>query len=201
MNFGRLEVSGSALLAAALLYYLDKDGVVPWIFLSCLLHECGHWWAIRMLGGKVVKLRLTCAGAELKLSAARPLSPGQMVLSALAGPGVNLLLAWAGILFAQRGMGEKLYFFAGLNLGLACFNLLPAGWLDGGRALENLLALLGGRRLGQRMTKICSAGVIALLLLSGAYLLWESEGRNFTLLIAGLWMAGAAQREQAAGVF
>lgn len=201
MSLGRLEISAGALFALALLYYLDRDGILPCVLLSCALHELGHWWAIRVLGGGVAKLRLSCAGAELRLSRARILSPGKMALAALAGPAVNLLLAWVGINLAQRGLGEKLYFLAGLNLGLACFNLLPAGWLDGGRAVENLLSMVGSRELGRQVTELCSAGVVTFLLLAGAALLWQSEGRNFTVLIAGLWMAGNLRQERQAGTF
>ncbi|WP_251446411.1 site-2 protease family protein [Vermiculatibacterium agrestimuris] len=196
MSWGRVEISGGALLAAALLYYLDSGGIFLWALLACALHELGHWWAIRALGGRIRYLRLSCAGAELRLSAARPLPPGKMLLAALAGPGMNLLLAMGSAGLARHGAGERLYLFAGLNLGLTLFNLLPAGWLDGGRALENLLALLGREELGRRSAEICSIIVALLLLGAGCFLLWESGGQNFTLLIAGLWMTQAARREQ-----
>ena len=199
MTFGRVEISGGALLAAALLLYLDRSGVWSWALLACVLHELGHWWAIHALGGRVACLRLTCAGAELRMSVARPLSPGRMVLAALAGPGMNLLAALAGIALARRGIGERLYLFAGLNLGLAVFNLLPAGWLDGGRVLESLLAWRGREELGQRVTDLCAFLVAALLLAGGMLLFWQSGGRNFTILVAGLWMTGAVWRESGTG--
>lgn len=199
MRIGRLEASGGALLGLALLYYLDREGIIGWVLLGCLLHELGHWGAIRVLGGRVVRLRLSCAGAELRLSAAHPLPPWGMVLAALAGPAVNLLLAWGSALLARHGAGERLYFFAGLNMGLALFNLLPAAWLDGGRALSCLLTQIGRQELGERLTALCSDGVAALLLGAGLMLLWESEGRNFTLLIAGLWLAAAGRRQECEG--
>ena len=193
MRLGRLEVSGGALAVLALLYYLDDSGVTGWVLLGCFLHELGHWVAIRALGGRVVRLRLSWAGAELRLSSARPLSPRGTLLAALAGPGANLLAAWVGTELSRRGAG--LYFFAGLNLGLAAFNLLPAGWLDGGRVLEALLALAGREEAGRRLTALCSEIGAGLLLAAGGVLLWQSGGRNFTLLIARLWMAAAARRE------
>lgn len=199
MNLGRVEISGGALLAAALLYYLDSSGIFLWAFGACVFHELGHWLAIRALGGRVRYLRLSCAGAELRLSAARLLPPWKMLLAALAGPGMNLLLAMGSSALARRGAGERLYLFAGLNLGLTLFNLLPAGWLDGGRALENLLALLGREEFGRRSVEICSMAVALLLLGTGGILLWESGGRNFTLLIAGLWMTQAARQGQKGG--
>ena len=199
MTLGRLEISGGAMLAAALLLYLDGSGVWGWALLACTFHELGHWWAIHALGGRVTCLRLTCVGAELRSSMARPLPPLRMVLAALAGPGMNLLLALAGIALARRGVGERLYLFAGLNLGLAVFNLLPASWLDGGRVLESLLTWQGREELGRRVTDLCAFLVAALLLAGGMLLFWQSGGRNFTVLAAGVWMTGAVWRESGTG--
>ena len=196
MRVRRLEISAGALAGLALLYFLDTEGITLWVLLGCLIHELSHWWAIRMLGGRVVRLRLSCAGAELRLSSAHPLPPWGMALTALAGPGANLLLAWGSVLLARRGVGERLYFFAGLNLGLAFFNLLPAKWLDGGRALTGLMTQLGWEELGEQVTTLCSDVVAALLLGAGVILLWESGGRNFTLLMAGLWLAALARRPE-----
>ena len=199
MTLGRVEISGGALLVAALLLYLDRSGVWSWALLACTLHELGHWWAIHAVGGRVACLRVTCAGAELRMSVVRPLPPVRMALAALAGPGMNLLVALTGITLARRGVGERLYLFAGLNLGLAVFNLLPAGWLDGGRALESLLTWRGREELGRRVTDLCAFLITVLLLAGGMLFFWQSGGRNFTVLVAGLWMTGAVWRESGTG--
>ena len=188
MKLGRLEISGGALAVAALLFYFDRNGVMPWLLLACALHECGHWWAIRRLGGKVQCGRLSCIGAELRISSAHPLSPEKAVLAALAGPAVNLLLAVGSGFLARRGSGARLYLFAGLNLGLAGFNLLPAGQLDGGHALREFLRWRGLEELAERVIWGASLVVTVLLFLSGALLFRQSEGRNFTLFLAGFWM-------------
>lgn len=193
MKFGRIEVDGSFLLAAALLYYFDQENIVPWALGSCLLHEMGHWIAVRLLGGKVVRLRLTCAGAELRLSSLRRLTPLEVVFAALAGPAVNLLLAFLLSRLARSGFHGNLYLFAGINLGMGCFNLLPVGWLDGGKILQALAALLSLEEWGDWMIRVCSIGSVFLLFLSGSLLLRHSG--NFTLLVAAFWMAGAALQE------
>lgn len=196
MTLGCVEISGGALFVWALLYYMDHDGMAPWVLLACLCHELGHWLAVRALGGRVSRLRLTFAGAELRLSAAGSLSPGRMILAALAGPAVNLLLAAAASALARRGAGGGLYLFAGINFGLAAFNLLPAGWLDGGRALREALAWVGWDRLGETLTELCSEAAAALLLGLGGVLLWHSGGRNFTLLLAGFWTLWRLRRQR-----
>lgn len=193
---GDLEISGGALVLCALLFYMDKSGVVGPLLLFCLCHELGHCWAVKALGGRVIGFRFTWAGAQLRLSGAHPLSPERMALAALAGPGANLLLALGCILLARYGAGGRFYLFAGINLGLAAFNLLPARWLDGGKALESLLACLGKAGRAATMLDLCSWCVTGILLLAGVFLLWESEGRNFTAFLAGLWMTQGALRER-----
>ena len=111
MRLGRGEVTGGFLLLTAWLNYLDRQGVVPLALLVCALHELGHWAALRALGARVRRVR-------------RTLSYGGELLAALAGPGANLALALAFSPLTGGGL------FAGLNLALACFNLLPVGQMD-----------------------------------------------------------------------
>lgn len=196
MSFGPVELTGGAVLLWALLYYFDDAGLVPWMLASCLLHELGHIGAIYALGGRVRRVRVSCAGAALALDRGRPLSAGQMVAVALAGPGANLALAWGTANLAHFGWGPGLYLPAGLNLGLALFNLLPVCWLDGGAILENLFLLLGAEAWGGRAVELLSEAVLALLLGGGLVLLWASGGRSFTLLLVGLWLAWGVRREE-----
>lgn len=184
----KFEITGGFLLLVAVLYYLDHQGVLFWAALACSLHELGHYGAIWALGGKVVRVRLSAVGAEMTLSAAWPLGHLPQCLAALAGPGVNLVLA---VLAARLALhyGENLYLFAGLNLGLAAFNLLPASQLDGGRALYHLFSLfwLSGAEV---LSRLLSLVTVAVLLTAGVYLFWNTK-TNFTLLITALWLAAS----------
>lgn len=195
MRLRRLEITPGALLALAALYYLDEDGVFAWTLLACALHEGGHCLAIHWLGSAVVRVRLSAGGAELRMAPGRSLSRQRLALAALAGPAVNLLLALGSALLARRGM-VRLYVFAGLNLALAAFNLLPVAWLDGGRVLTGLFARLGWETAGEEVVEICSDAVAALVVGAGLALLWYSGGRSFTLLLAGLWMLAAGRRKR-----
>ena len=131
-----MEVTGGFLLLAAWLNYLDRQGIVPLALLSCTLHELGHLLVLLLLGVRVRRLSITAVGAEMEID--RSLSYGGEVLAALAGPLVNLALA---LTFCRFSRG---WVFAGLNLVLCCFNLLPVGRLDGGRVLRCVLAWLLG---------------------------------------------------------
>ena len=161
LRWKRVEISAGALLLGAALYYLDEQGVLLMAFCACALHELGHWLVIRALGGRVTALRITCVGAEMRLSARCPLGYWQQIAAALAGPAVNLLAARMA-----AGLGtEGAYCFAGLNLALAAFNLLPAVQLDGGRILWCILALLTSEERAERLLR-----------------------GNLTLLITAVWL-------------
>ena len=176
---GRVEVTGGFLLLTAWLNYLDAQGVVPLALLSCALHEMGHLLAIRMLGGRVRRISITAVGAEMELD--RALSYGNECLAALAGPLVNLIMA---LLFCRIPGGTL---FSGLNLVLACFNLLPIGRLDGGRVLCCALCWLLGPgpawSAAQWINRLC----ISVLLLFGVCL--ARLGNSVTLLLTALWLA------------
>ena len=74
-----------------------------------------------------------------------------MILVALAGPGMNLLLALVAALFiaalvaiAPHGLfwafiGQNLLNFMAINVFLAIFNLIPLPPFDGGHVVEGLL--------------------------------------------------------------
>ena len=187
LRWKRIEISGGFLLLAAGLYYLDTQGVVLWAALAAALHELGHYLVIRLFGGRVTLLRLTCVGAEMALSARRPLSLSGQLCAALAGPAVNLALAFSG---ARLADGERGYLFAGLNLALGLFNLLPAAQLDGGRALRCVLLLLGRVEEADRAVRAVSAGLALAVVAAGVFAL--GSGGNVTLLLTALWLLSAA---------
>lgn len=168
----------------AALIYLDGQGLVLWGALACVLHECGHWAAIVLLGGRVSFLRLTAVGAEMELDPRRSLTYGREAAAALAGPAVNLLLAW---LAARAGW----YLFAGMNLCLGLLNLLPIRALDGGRALFCVLAAwrLSAARAVTQTASVLLAGA----LLGLGWAAWRGWG-NLTLLCTSAWLLAGILR-------
>lgn len=164
-------------MVAALLY-LDGQGLVLRGALACVLHEGGHWAAITLLGGSVRSLRLTIVGAEMELDPRRPLSYGQELIAAVAGPAANLLAAWFSV---RNGW----YLFAGMNFCFGLLNLLPICPLDGGRALSSAL--------NARWPQAADAVVHTIsVLFSGALLglgwaAWRGWG-NLTLFCTAVWL-------------
>lgn len=164
--------------------YLDGQGLVLQGALSCAIHELGHWAAIVLLGGRVCSLRLTAVGAEMELDPGRPLSYGREAAAALAGPAVNLLLAWISVRTGR-------YLFAGLNLGFGVLNLLPIRPLDGGRALSCALAVrwpLLAERIVGAMSVLLAGGLLGV-----GWAAWRGWG-NLSLLCTAAWLLAGTLR-------
>ena len=90
-----------------------------------------------------------------------------------------------------RFLGERAWFFAGLNLALAAFNLLPVEQLDGGRALEVLLSFFLPDYLVRRVLGALSLGLSLALTAAGAALFFGAGG-SITLLLTALWLLAAS---------
>lgn len=178
MRVGQVTFSPGFLFLAALLYYFDDQNLVPLCLLACLVHELGHWWVIHFVGGQVGKIKVTIVGAEMTLVGS--LSYGKEFLVALAGPGLNLILA---LFFCRFHWGLV---FAGVNFALGVFNLLPVGGLDGGRILSSLLALALGPQWGTLAQSWIDLIFGAALLLFGGLAILAYG--NFTLLLVALWL-------------
>lgn len=189
MRWGRLEVTGGFLLLVAWLNYLDRQCILPLTLVACLAHELGHYGAIRLLRGNITRIRVTAVGAEMSI--AHPMGYVQEGIAALAGPGVNLFLA---LVFSIPEWGS---FFSGLNLVLGCFNLMPAGRLDGGRALRCTLSLLAGQDVAVRIGERLDVIVTCLFLAAGWELVLRSE--NVTLLLIALWLLSGRKNEKKGG--
>lgn len=149
---------------------------------AAAFHELGHLLALRLVHGRVRRLRLSARGAVMEVSGG--MSYCQELTAVLAGPLASLL---AAVVLGRLGHGTA----AGANAVLCAFNLLPIRPLDGGRALYLLLAWTAGpsaAEWGCRCIGVCaavSAGAVA------AWLMWRTGG-SLWLLPAALGLLTAA---------
>ena len=121
---------------------------------------------------------VTAVGAEIELEGS--LSYGREILSALAGPLANFVLA---NVFCRLPGGA---IFSGLNLVLACFNLLPIGRLDGGRILNCALSWGVGPEIAWNVGHRLDCTLSGLLLVAGIILV--QAGNSFTLFLTSIWI-------------
>ena len=174
------------------------------LIVAIVLHEISHGWVANAFGDPtardlgrlslnpvrhvdpvgtvVLPLVLAVSGAPVfgwakpvPVVAQRMRNPRlHMMLVALAGPGMNLLLALvAGIVLALvrpdgPPAGPGMWFlllnlinFIAINLFLAVFNLLPLPPFDGGHVVEGLLP----RRLARHYSKLARFGFPLLIFL------------------------------------
>lgn len=174
---GRVEVTGGCLLLLAWLNYCDTQNLLLTALCAAAAHELGHLAAIYVLRGSVRRLRLTAAGAELCLEGT--MSYSRELVCALAGPLVNLLLA-----FAAARLGAVV--FAGMNLALGLFNLMPLSMLDGGKALSCGASVLFGPEMAQGLLRWTDWTLAVALLFIGCAVLWD--GGNVTLFLVAAWL-------------
>ena len=126
-------------------------GFIVAIFACVLAHEYGHVLMARRFGIGTKDIILLPIGGVASIEK-MPDNPTQELLIALAGPAVNVAIAF--VLFAFFGASipssqadpaalQNIDFVSRLaliNIMLVVFNLLPAFPMDGGRALKALLS-------------------------------------------------------------
>ena len=189
----RLTVSPLTPAVLILFAVLSSPVLLAALLAAASLHEAGHWAALRCFGGRIRRVRLSPFGAELEIADAMALSYGAEMAVTLAGPAVNLLLA-AALAALGRRWGAA-YVFAGTQLVLGVFNLLPARPLDGGRLLWLLTARLTEPFTADRISEAVSTLICAALTVLGAAVLICRGGSPF-LLIGALGLRAAAGREK-----
>ena len=178
----KIIVSPTVPLLLALFVLLSSPLLLGALLLAALTHELGHCAMLRWLRARVTAVRITAMGAEMRIEGR--LSYGGEVLAAAAGPAVNLLLA---PLLAYGGrLWEMLYLFAGTQLVLGLFNLLPILPLDGGSMLWNLLAWVTEPYTADRVMTAIGFGTAAVLTLAAIWAAWLGGGFFFLLAALGL---------------
>ena len=185
----RLYVSPWLALLLGAFVLLSSPALLAALLTAALVHELAHWAVLRCLGGEVRSLQLGLLGARMEIAHPERLSYGGEILVTAAGPLVNLLLA-PGLAWLGREE-EVFWLFAGAQLVLGCFNLLPVRPLDGGR----LLWLAVAWRYGPfRADRLCAAvGVAAALALTaGSAALCLRTGSAPFLMIGALGTLFAA---------
>lgn len=159
---------------------------------SVLAHELGHCLAARLLGMRVVGVRLYLLGGVSEMARA-PRSPREEAVIASAGPAVSAVLAgvfWLALQAVEQGTVSWLVvlLLALSNIVVALFNLLPALPLDGGRVLRAGVWRVSGNR-GAGTTAAVIGGFVIAVALAGWAVLMVVDAGTPGLLPAGIAVA------------
>lgn len=130
---------------------------VTWLFpmlIAALIHELGHYLAVRCFGKRIHCITVGVSGALLET---RDLAPWQEFVCILAGPIAGLTPLMVRRIFPAVAL-------CGLLQSL--FNLLPIYPLDGGRMLNCLLRIL---RIPEFVRKFLAVVVLVALVIAALY--------------------------------
>ncbi|HET7186262.1 MAG TPA: site-2 protease family protein [Terriglobales bacterium] len=196
---------GSGLGAASLGRGFALVGLV---LASVILHEMGHMLATiqQHVPARSVVL-LPIGGVSLLQEPSRQkLEPNRELRISLAGPLVNLLLAFlaAAIVLSiapEAALWKQPFVYSGnlprsffwINLFLGVFNLLPAYPADGGRMVRAILARRMDHVRATRRAVSIGQGFAMAFILAGIWNTW--------LMLVGFFLFVAAQLEDRSAVF
>ena len=159
------------------------------IFVTVFLHELGHALAAKRYNIKTKDITLLPIGGLARLESI-PEKPQEELVVAIAGPAVNIALAFITGLFItipdikdlsvelSGGVGANNFFlnFFIVNLWLALFNLIPAFPMDGGRVLRALLAMKFERHIATniaaRIGQVLAVGFVFIGFFSNPFLVF-----------------------------
>lgn len=170
------------------------------LFLCVLLHEFGHAFAARAYGIRTPDITLLPIGGVARLER-MPDKPVQELIVAVAGPAVNVVIAFllVFVLAAKISVeniadldlagGNVLTNLLAVNVMLVAFNAIPAFPMDGGRVLRALLAM----KMNHLLATTIAARVGQVLAVGFALASFTDYGSPMLLLIALFVFSGAQQ--------
>ena len=186
----RVQVHASMFITAAFVLIFGLGRGIPYqdnvefmliLFGVVLLHEFGHCFAARWVGGDADEIMMTPLGGAAMVSP--PRRPLPTFLTVAAGPAVNVVIclvtfALASLLlhWSKRSWSTSMISFSSwlnptyhllwifaVSMGLLLFNILPIFPLDGGQMLQSILWPKFGYY--RSMMFACMTGIIGAVIL------------------------------------
>lgn len=152
------------------------------LLLAATLHECGHLLTARILRVPIVSLHISILGARLEVGDPLLSYRHEWMLCA-AGPLFSFLFAGGATWLASAfPFAEGIRLFAMTSVALGIINLLPVGWLDGGRMFRAMCLQMLPHRVATAMIHTVSFAFLLLLWMSSVYLLLR-VGNSLSLFV------------------
>lgn len=170
-----IEVTFGFICLLSLGYIIMGFAMTVGMIVSAAVHELAHAVASELVGSKIKKIRFSAVGAEM-IAETSLLSYGKELFCIVSGPMSNFVYGTMLSLLSESEIGE---IFAGINLLMALFNLVPANGFDGGR----LVALFFPKAApAVSLVTFCLLGLLSFMALRGF--------RAITLFIFTLYIPG-----------
>ena len=181
-----IDITVSFLFCAILsvLMLSDRTGMMTPMLIAVFIHELGHLLVMKYFG---------CAPSEIRLipGSIRIVSPvcaeKSSVIISLSGPILNILVFFVVYFFSSMLNVEYYLDFAFINLVYALFNLLPFYSLDGGSALEEIIAKKSGGIKARKTIKLIT--IIGALLFLLIFMFFAFKGNiNYSMLVISFYL-------------
>lgn len=172
----------------AFLVYVDSTAYMLIIILSALIHECAHLLVMRLKRIAVKEICFSPLG--IRITPLYPLSYGDEIWVAAAGPFINILIF--SVIYLLSFKVNLPYTVS--QTAVCCFilgfgNLIPVLPLDGGRILRGILYRYSEKYARQILSYaniICSTSLMA----AGMYVL-SKTGYNISVLLTGIYLSAS----------
>jgi len=164
---------------------LKAAGLSLLLYVTIVLHECGHAAVALAMGLAPVSMRIHALGGSTSYMRLRP-SPGREAIIAAAGPAVTAVLAviMRVLQNASDQTGYNVFgFMYSACVVLTIFNLLPGLPLDGGAIVKSLAwAITKDERRATRFAAGTGMALAVGLVAFGAWAYSNSHDRMWILL-------------------
>ncbi len=164
-----------AIMSAVLI--LDESNRVLFCFVSALIHECGHLFAMYCFSIKPDRIKLRLFDIVINADTDKSLMADFLIT--VSGPLFNFIAAFFFYFFSKT-------LFV-INLVLGVFNLLPIDTFDGGHALSLLLCVKFSYKTVRGTIKALTFVLLVPIFIFGVLLLFYSK-YNYSLLLIALYM-------------
>lgn len=181
------EIYISFLFVALVAFLLasDRTGLALPTLFAVLIHEIGHLFAMWLLECSPKSIRLIPASVQITRSITTVYRND--ILIALAGPVINILLFCVLYLNFITYKNTTVLYYAGINLIVALFNLMPVSGLDGGTVLFSIIAKKHDVNRAMLTLRIITLA-IAVILLSFAIALTIKGNFNISIYIVAIYL-------------
>lgn len=153
-NKVHFQVSAAICLSCALLLLILPLKWFAAAASAAFFHELCHWTAVKLCGGKILRIIIGGNGAVMEVE---PMGPGRELVCSLAGPAGGLILLLLSRWLPRTAVCAAFH---------SVYNLLPVFPLDGGRALRCGAALFlspsSADMFCNQMERFCKAALVLL---------------------------------------